>query len=95
METFANIHWILDNGGAAYANLGTKQSTGTKLVSLDSFFNSPGMYEIEMGTELHTVFEEFGKGCELKSRNSWVDKGRIRKTEDEKSWTMIDFAKRN
>ena len=32
VETFANIHWILKNGGEAYANLGTKQSTGTKLV---------------------------------------------------------------
>jgi NADH-quinone oxidoreductase subunit F len=62
VETFANIHWILENGGKAFANLGTKQSTGTKLVSLDSFFNSPGMFEIEMGTSLKTVFEKYGKG---------------------------------
>jgi len=62
VETFANIHWILENGGAEYAKLGTKQSTGTKLVSLDSFFNTPGIYEIEMGTPLKTVFEEYGKG---------------------------------
>ncbi|MHB1147174.1 MAG: NADH-ubiquinone oxidoreductase-F iron-sulfur binding region domain-containing protein [Lutibacter sp.] len=62
VETFANIHWILENGGEAYAALGTENSTGTKLVSLDSFFNTPGMYEIEMGTPLKTVFEEFGNG---------------------------------
>ncbi|VAW24111.1 HoxF-like protein [hydrothermal vent metagenome] len=62
VETFANIHWILENSGNAYANLGTKQSTGTKLVSLDSFFNTPGIYEIEMGTSLKTVFEDYGKG---------------------------------
>lgn len=62
VETFANIHWILENGGNNYASLGTKQSTGTKLVSLDSFFNKPGMYEIEMGTDLHTVFYEYGNG---------------------------------
>ena len=62
VETFANIHWILENGGETYAALGTKNSTGTKLVSLDSFFNTPGMYEIEMGTPLKTVFEEFGNG---------------------------------
>jgi len=62
VETFANIHWILENGGNAYANLGTKQSTGTKLVSLDSFFNKPGMYEIEMGTDLYTIFYEYGNG---------------------------------
>ncbi|WP_372792974.1 NADH-ubiquinone oxidoreductase-F iron-sulfur binding region domain-containing protein [Lutibacter sp.] len=62
VETFANIHWILENGGDAFASLGTKQSAGTKLVSLDGFFNKPGIYEIEMGTDLHTVFHEFGNG---------------------------------
>ena len=62
VETFANIHWILQNGGDAYAKLGNGKSTGTKLVSLDSFFNRPGMYEMEMGTPLKVVFEEFGKG---------------------------------
>jgi NADH-quinone oxidoreductase subunit F len=62
VETFANVHWILENGGAAYAALGKGKSTGTKLVSLDSFFNRPGMYEIEMGTSLKTVFEEYGQG---------------------------------
>ena len=62
VETFANVHWILENGGSAYANLGNGKSTGTKLVSLDSFFNRPGMYEIEMGTSLKTVFENYGKG---------------------------------
>lgn len=62
VETFANLHWILKNGGSAFANIGTKQSTGTKLVSLDSFFNQPGMYEIEMGTSVSELIEKFGKG---------------------------------
>jgi len=62
VETFANIHWILKNGGEKYAALGTKQSTGTKLVSLDSFFNQPGMFEIEMGTPLNELIENYGKG---------------------------------
>jgi NADH-quinone oxidoreductase subunit F len=62
VETFANVHWILENGGATYAALGNQKSTGTKLVSLDSFFNRPGMYEIEMGTPLKTIFEEYGQG---------------------------------
>ncbi len=62
VETFANINWILAHGGAAYADIGTKQSTGTKLVSLDSFFNKPGMYEIAMGTSLTEVVEEHGGG---------------------------------
>jgi NADH-quinone oxidoreductase subunit F len=52
----------LENGGQAYADLGRGASTGTKLVSLDSFFNRPGIYEIEMGTPLREVFEDYGKG---------------------------------
>jgi len=62
VETFANVYWILQNGGAAYEMLGNAKSKGTKLVSLDSFFNQPGMYEIEMGTPLEKVFNEYGKG---------------------------------
>ncbi|RUA10662.1 MAG: formate dehydrogenase [Flavobacteriia bacterium] len=62
VETFANIHWILKNSGKAYEDLGTKNSTGTKLVSLDSFFKEPGIYEIEMGTPLDSVLNDFGGG---------------------------------
>lgn len=62
VETFANIHWILKNGGKAYANLGKGKSTGTKLVSLDSFFNQPGIYEIEMGTPISQIIKKYGKG---------------------------------
>lgn len=62
VETFANIPWILENGGEAFASIGTKESTGTKLVSLDSFFNQPGIFEIEMGTALLDIFMVFGKG---------------------------------
>ncbi|MFK5890891.1 MAG: NADH-ubiquinone oxidoreductase-F iron-sulfur binding region domain-containing protein [Flavobacteriaceae bacterium] len=62
VETFANIYWILQRSGSAFAMLGTKKSKGTKLVCLDSFFNSPGLYEIEMGTPLKTVFNDYGKG---------------------------------
>ncbi|MCA0932044.1 NAD(P)H-dependent oxidoreductase subunit E [Lutimonas saemankumensis] len=66
VETFANIHWILDHGGKAFAALGQGASTGTKLVSLDSYFNRPGMYEIEMGTPLQVIFDEFGQGLKTK-----------------------------
>ena len=52
----------MKNGGESYSNLGTEKSTGTKLVSLDSFFNKPGMYEVEMGTPLSTVINNFGGG---------------------------------
>lgn len=62
VETLAAVHWILKNGGESYAKLGTEKSTGTKLVCLDSFFNNPGIYEVEMGTPLKTVIEDLGGG---------------------------------
>ena len=62
VETLAAVHWILEHGGDTYASLGTDKSTGTKLVCLDSFFNKPGMYEVEMGTSLRTVIDEMGGG---------------------------------
>jgi len=62
VETFANLHWIMQNSGKAYAKLGTGKSTGSKLVSLDGFFNQSGIYEIEMGTPLETIFNDYGRG---------------------------------
>ena len=62
VETLAAVPWILENGGNVYAKLGTAKSTGTKLVCLDSYFNKPGMYEIEMGTPLKEVIDSFGGG---------------------------------
>lgn len=62
VETLACIPWILQHGGAAYAAIGEGRSTGTKLVSLDSFFHRPGIYEVDMGTPLRTVIDELGGG---------------------------------
>lgn len=62
VETLAAIPYIIQNGGAKYAAIGKGKSTGTKLVSLDSFFNAPGIYEVDMGTPLSVVIEECGKG---------------------------------
>jgi NADH-quinone oxidoreductase subunit F len=62
VETLACIPFILSNGGERFAGIGLGKSTGTKLVSLDSFFNRPGIYEVDMGTPLKTVIEELGQG---------------------------------
>ncbi|WP_395738511.1 NADH-ubiquinone oxidoreductase-F iron-sulfur binding region domain-containing protein [Prosthecobacter sp.] len=60
VETFANLRAILTMGGKAYAQIGTPQSTGPKLLSLDSHFVRPGIYEVAMGTPLQTVFDLAG-----------------------------------
>lgn len=62
VETLATVPYIIKNGGAAYAALGTEKSNGTKLVSLDSYFNRPGIYEVEMGTPLAMLVNELGGG---------------------------------
>lgn len=62
VETFAVIHPVYKLGGENYAKIGRGRSSGTKLVSLDSFFNKPGIYEVNMGTPLTEVFEKCGGG---------------------------------
>jgi NADH-quinone oxidoreductase subunit F len=62
VETFSNLWYILKEGGVAYSALGTDKSKGTKLVSLDSTFYKPGIYEIEMGTPLDEVIYKMGEG---------------------------------
>jgi len=66
VETLACIPWVIQNGGAAFAAIGRGKSTGTKLVSLDGFFNKPGIYEVDMGTPLNVVVNELGGGFNSK-----------------------------
>ena len=62
VETLACIPYIVQHGGNAYAAIGTEKSKGTKLICLDSHFNKPGLYEVEMGTPLRTVTDVLGGG---------------------------------
>lgn len=62
VETFSNLRAIMTKGGVAFATVGTEQSTGPKLVSLDSHFRRPGIYEVAMGTPLARVCYELAGG---------------------------------
>lgn len=62
VETLACIPWVLRNGGDRFAAIGAGRSTGTKLLSLDGFFNNPGIYEVDMGTPLRQVIDGLGGG---------------------------------
>ena len=62
VETLAAVYLIIKNGGEAYKAIGTEKSSGTKLVCLDSFFNNPGIYEVEMGVPLSAIVNELGGG---------------------------------
>jgi NADH-quinone oxidoreductase subunit F len=58
VETYAAVPWIMNNGGDAYAAIGTEKSKGTKLVSVSGHVNKPGVYEIEMGYPFMRFLEE-------------------------------------
>lgn len=66
VETLACIPYVLKNGGKNFASIGKGKSTGTKLVSLDGFFNKPGVFEADMGTALDDVFKKLGGGLKEK-----------------------------
>lgn len=51
-ETLAALPWIITNGGAAYAKIGTEKSPGTKLFSASGHINKPGVYEVDLGYPL-------------------------------------------
>jgi NADH:ubiquinone oxidoreductase subunit F (NADH-binding) len=62
VETLVNVPWIVARGGEAYRALGFSQSRGTKVVSLNSLFIRPGLYEIEFGVTVRHIVEELGGG---------------------------------
>jgi len=62
VESLAAATGILINGAEKFSAIGNKKSAGTKLVCLDSFFNNPGVYEIDMGTPIKKIFNEIGGG---------------------------------
>lgn len=62
VETFANVAWILLNGGSAFAALGTETSKGTKVFALTGKIKRGGLVEIPMGLSLRDVIFGIGGG---------------------------------
>lgn len=52
VETLVNVLEVLRVGGAAYAKVGTGESTGTRLFCLSGDVERPGVYEVPCGTPL-------------------------------------------
>lgn len=48
VETLANLPWIIEHGGKAFADLGTGRSGGLRLVSVCGHVNKPGVYELPL-----------------------------------------------
>ncbi|MBN1771769.1 MAG: NADH-quinone oxidoreductase subunit NuoF [Deltaproteobacteria bacterium] len=62
VETFANLSWILLEGGAAFAAMGTERSKGTKVFALAGKVQRGGLVEIPMGMPIRQLVMEIGGG---------------------------------
>jgi NADH-quinone oxidoreductase subunit F len=60
VETLVNILDIVTGGGAAFAAIGTKASTGTKLFCVSGCVEAPGLYEVPFGVTLRELIERAG-----------------------------------
>ena len=62
VETFANIAWIINNGGAAFSAMGTENSKGTKVFAVTGKVKRSGLVEIPMGKTLRDVIFDIAGG---------------------------------
>jgi len=62
VETYANVPWIIRNGGAAFAAYGTEKSNGTKVFALAGKIKNGGLVEVPMGMPIREVIYEIGGG---------------------------------
>ena len=62
VETYANVPWILVNGGKAFAAMGTDNSPGTKVFALAGKIKRGGLVEVPMGLSLKEVIFNIGGG---------------------------------
>ena len=75
VETFANVPWILENGGAAFSAMGTEGSKGTKVFALTGKVRRGGLVEIPMGKTLRDVIFDIGGGIRDGKRFKAVQMG--------------------
>ena len=62
VETLCKAALIAVNGGIWFAGLGTKQSTGTKLLSISGDVERPGIYDYPFGVSVAQVLNDCGAG---------------------------------
>ncbi|HEY8468548.1 MAG TPA: NAD(P)H-dependent oxidoreductase subunit E [Longimicrobiales bacterium] len=60
VETLANIPHIILEGAAAFASVGTPESTGTRLFCVSGAVQRPGVYEVPLGTTLGSLIDLAG-----------------------------------
>lgn len=62
VETLANIPYIIKNGAEGYRKFGTPDCTGTKVYTILGDVAFPGLCEIDMGTTLRNIINDYAGG---------------------------------
>ena len=62
VETYANVSWIINNGGSTYAAMGTDNAKGTKVFAVTGKVKRSGLVEIPMGKTLREVIFDIAGG---------------------------------
>jgi NADH-quinone oxidoreductase subunit F len=62
VETYANVPWIIREGGEAFAALGTEKSKGSKVFALAGKVARGGLVEVPMGMTINQLVLEVGGG---------------------------------
>ncbi len=75
VETFANVSWIILNGGSAFSAMGTENSKGTKVFALTGKIKRGGLVEIPMGKTLRDVIFDIGGGIKNDKKFKAVQMG--------------------
>jgi NADH-quinone oxidoreductase subunit F len=60
VETLFNVLDVVAGSGAAFASVGTEQSTGTRLFCVSGCVERPGLYEVPFGYPLGDLLERAG-----------------------------------
>ena len=60
VETLCKVVPIMINGADWFKSMGTKESTGTKLLSISGDCKDPGVYEMEWGMTINEMLEMVG-----------------------------------
>ncbi|MBR3588088.1 MAG: NADH-quinone oxidoreductase subunit NuoF [Clostridia bacterium] len=75
VETFANVSWIILNGGKKFSAMGTEDSKGTKVFALTGKIRRGGLVEIPMGKTLRDVIFDIGGGIKNDAKFKAVQMG--------------------
>jgi NADH-quinone oxidoreductase subunit F len=62
VETLSNVPYIVEKGPESFKKLSLTEEGGTKLYGVSGRVNSPGLWELPMGTTIGEIFHQYAGG---------------------------------